>query len=440
MTYEMDIAGLKRDLPLCKVTDDLYIGAFVMFGDVELTVHCAAELLKLTPEYDYLIAPEAKAIPLVYEMARQSGADKYFVARKKAKAYMSSVFQVHVKSITTQGVQTLVLDQTDAELIHGKHIVIVDDVISTGESLRAMEELVNEAGGIIVGKMHPGGLQTPGPRAVFHLGGIIMNLLFAINGGYIPTFLGCMRSVLLHGGASHYEVFILHSDLTDGDEADIRTALPDVDFHFVFVDPAMFDGFPESKRYPRQIYYRIAAPLLLPDTLERILYLDADTVIINPLTTLYATPFGDAYFMACTHTRKLLEKLNAARLGMDEAAPYINTGVLLYNLPALRADLDMERVRAFADEKQDVFLLPDQDILTALYGDRVHLLDSMVYNLSDRILALHNAELRNAPVDLDWVRAHTVIIHYCGRLKPWKPHYVGVLDVFYHELMEEIQK
>ena len=161
-----------------------------------------------------------------------------------------------------------------------------------------------------------------------------MNLLFAINGGYIPTFLGCMRSVLLHGGASHYEVFILHSDLTDGDEADIRTALPDVDFHFVFVDPAMFDGFPESKRYPRQIYYRIAAPLLLPDTLERILYLDADTVIINPLTTLYATPFGDAYFMACTHTRKLLEKLNAARLGMDEAAPYINTGVLLYNLPA----------------------------------------------------------------------------------------------------------
>ena len=220
-----------------------------------------------------------------------------------------------------------------------------------------------------------------------------MNLLFAINGGYIPTFLNCMRSVLLHGGASHYEVFLLHSDLTDGDEADIRAALPDVGLHFVFVDPAMFDGFPESKRYPRQIYYRIAAPLLLPDTLERILYLDADTIIINPLTTLYTTPFGDAYFMACTHTRKLLEKLNAARLGMDEAAPYINTGVLLYNLPALRADLDMERVRAFADEKQDVFLLPDQDILTALYGDRVHLLDSMVYNLSDRILAPNEPRL-----------------------------------------------
>ena len=153
MTYEMDIAGLKRELPLCKVTDDLYIGAFVMFGDVELTVHCAAELLKRAPEYDYLIAPEAKAIPLLYEMARQSGAEKYFLARKGPKAYMSGVFEVHDKSITTMDVQRLVIDTADAELIKGKRILIVDDVISTGESLRAMEELVNRAGGNIVGRM-----------------------------------------------------------------------------------------------------------------------------------------------------------------------------------------------------------------------------------------------------------------------------------------------
>ena len=153
MTYEMDIAGLKRELPLCKVTDDLYIGAFVMFGDVELTVHCAAELLKRAPEYDYIIAPEAKAIPLLYEMARQSGAEKYFLARKGAKAYMSGVFEVNVKSITTMSMQKLVIDTADAELIRGKRMLIVDDVISTGESLHAMEELVTRAGGIIAGKM-----------------------------------------------------------------------------------------------------------------------------------------------------------------------------------------------------------------------------------------------------------------------------------------------
>ena len=153
MTYEMDIAGLKRELPLCKVTDDLYIGAFVMFGDVELTVHCAAELLKRAPEYDYIIAPEAKAIPLLYEMARQSGAEKYFLARKVPKAYMTGVFEVSVKSITTMSVQRLIIDTADAELIKGKRMLIVDGVMSTGESLRAMEKRVTAAGGIIVGRM-----------------------------------------------------------------------------------------------------------------------------------------------------------------------------------------------------------------------------------------------------------------------------------------------
>lgn len=153
MTYEMDIAGLKRDLPVCKVTDDLYIGAFVIFGDVELTVHCATELLRRAPEYDYLIAPEAKAIPLIYEMARQSGAEKYFLARKKAKAYMQGVFEVKVNSITTAGEQTLVIDTEDARQIRGKRMLILDDVISTGESLHAMEVLVEKAGGVVAGKM-----------------------------------------------------------------------------------------------------------------------------------------------------------------------------------------------------------------------------------------------------------------------------------------------
>ena len=153
MTYDIDIAGLKRSLPICRVTDDLYIGAFVIFGDVELTVHCAAELLKRAPDYDYLIAPEAKAIPLLYEMARQSAAEKYFLARKKPKAYMSGVFEVKVQSITTAGEQTLVIDTEEARQMEGKRMLIIDDVISTGESMRAMEVLVERAGGIVAGRM-----------------------------------------------------------------------------------------------------------------------------------------------------------------------------------------------------------------------------------------------------------------------------------------------
>lgn len=153
MHYTMTIAGVKRDLPICKVTDDLYIGAFVIFGDVELTVKTAEALLKKAPEYDYMISAEAKGIPLIYEMARQSGQNKYFLARKAPKLYMDGVFEVTVRSITTSGEQKLYMDKSDAEMIKGKRILIVDDVISTGDSLRALEELVAEAGGKIAGKM-----------------------------------------------------------------------------------------------------------------------------------------------------------------------------------------------------------------------------------------------------------------------------------------------
>ena len=152
MFYTIDITGMKCDLPLCPVTDDLYIGAFVMFGKVDLTVHAAKELLKKAPEFDYIVAPEAKSIPLAYEMSRQSGKE-YLIARKKAKAYMTGVFEVHVQSITTAGEQTLIIDTADADAIRGKRIAIVDDVISTGESLRATEELVKKAGGQIVAKL-----------------------------------------------------------------------------------------------------------------------------------------------------------------------------------------------------------------------------------------------------------------------------------------------
>ena len=147
MTYSIEVAGLKRELPICKVTDDLYIGAFICFGDAELTVACARELLKLVPadSYDYIFTAEAKSIPLIHEMARQSGAAKYFIARKGAKAYMPDPIHVEDHSITTAGTQKLFLGRDDADLIRGKRILIMDDVISTGGSLKA--------GGVVTGKV-----------------------------------------------------------------------------------------------------------------------------------------------------------------------------------------------------------------------------------------------------------------------------------------------
>ena len=152
-TYTLEVAGLKRDLPLCPLNENLYIGAFVIFGDVELTCACASELIKIAPEHDIMITSESKGIPLVYEMARQMGVNKYILARKMQKLYMSDVFATEVTSITTAKKQTLYLDGEDAEFMRGKRVLIVDDVISTGESLRAIEALVEHAGGQIVGKM-----------------------------------------------------------------------------------------------------------------------------------------------------------------------------------------------------------------------------------------------------------------------------------------------
>ena len=152
-TYKLKVAGLERDLPLCPLNDELSIGAFVIFGDVELTCACARDLLKIAPEHDIMITSESKGIPLVFEMARQSGNNKYVVARKMQKLYMSDTFACEVNSITTAKKQTLYLDGKDAEFMRGKRVLIVDDVISTGDSLRAIEELVEHAGGNIVGKM-----------------------------------------------------------------------------------------------------------------------------------------------------------------------------------------------------------------------------------------------------------------------------------------------
>ena len=152
-TYTIKVAGLERELTLCSLNSEISIAGFIIFGDGELTCACARELLKKAPEHDIMITSESKGIPLIFEMARQSGANNYIVARKMQKLYMEDIFSCEVNSITTAKKQMLYLDGKDAEFMRGKRVLIVDDVISTGESLRAIEELVHHAGGNIVGKM-----------------------------------------------------------------------------------------------------------------------------------------------------------------------------------------------------------------------------------------------------------------------------------------------
>ena len=151
-TYTLNVAGLTRELTICKVNDHMDIAAFIMLGDAELTVAAAAELLKKCPEFDILLTAEAKGIPLAHEMSRQSG-KPYVCARKGIKLYMKEPVVVEDQSITTAGVQKLFLGRDDADIIRGKRILIMDDVISTGESLKSLEALVEKAGGEVCGRM-----------------------------------------------------------------------------------------------------------------------------------------------------------------------------------------------------------------------------------------------------------------------------------------------
>ena len=263
-----------------------------------------------------------------------------------------------------------------------------------------------------------------------------MNLLFCINPKFRPLLCQCLRSIVKNGGEERYDAYILHSDLTAADMDAVRAVSDRVSCRFLSVDAGNFDGFPESSRYPRQIYYRLAAPLLLPEGLDRILYLDVDTLVINPLKELYTMDFQGNYYIASTHIREALTKLNDRRLNVPDGSPYVNTGVMVLNLPALRENLTMDEIRRTALQKIDSFWLPDQDLLTVLHGDKILLADTQKYNLSDRILNIYNANPKNPRHNLDWVREKTVVIHYCGKNRPWKPHYIGQLGVFYEETVK----
>lgn len=150
-SYKINIAGLERELEMFPVNDKLDIAAFIMFGDVEITEAAAKELLKISPEHDVVVTAEAKGIPLCYEIARQ-GCRSYVVARKGIKVYMRNPVEVTVNSITTANEQKLYFGENDAEFLKGKRVLIIDDVISTGQSLEALQTLVEQTGATVVGK------------------------------------------------------------------------------------------------------------------------------------------------------------------------------------------------------------------------------------------------------------------------------------------------
>lgn len=267
-------------------------------------------------------------------------------------------------------------------------------------------------------------------------------VLVTLDALYLRPLCVMLRSLAARTPERDFRVFVLHSSLTPADLDAVRRAIEGcrMTLEEIRVSGGGLDGAPTTDRYPREMYYRIFAAQVLPPELDRVLYLDPDVLAINPVEKLYATPMGDALFAACSHVHASLRKLNELRLGMKKDAPYINSGVMLLNLSRLRREQHPETVQEWLAEHKSLFL-PDQDVISTLYGDRILLLDALQYNLGEKFYL--SCQLRPRSVaegrpDLAWVRQNTVLIHYCGRNKPWKPRYIGELGVFYDEFLREL--
>ena len=267
-----------------------------------------------------------------------------------------------------------------------------------------------------------------------------MNILVTINKNYLRQLLILLKSLQKSNDNVLFDVFVMAKDITDLDIKNIQENLSKkITIHLINIPDSEIDNFPVvEKRYPIEIYFRLFATKYLPEDIDKILYLDTDIVVINSLQKLYDMDFLDNYFITTTHVRKFIHKFHEVRLNMNNSNVYVNTGVLLMNLKALRKTNIERDVINFVDKNKYKLMLPDQDILSALYGDKVMLVDALIYNLGERGYNLYNLNNKNK-IDLNWLRKNSVIIHYYGRNKPWGKNYRGELNVFYNEIVDEME-
>lgn len=264
-----------------------------------------------------------------------------------------------------------------------------------------------------------------------------VNILVTLNENYIPYLNVMLFSLLRANPEVYFAVYLLHSSVRPEAVSGTRQVLGGRgELTCITVNDANLKDAPTTDRYPQEMYYRIFAARYLPDTLDRVLYLDPDIIVNGSILLLYDLAMEDYYFAAASHTGKAIHLFNEIRLDMDGDSPYINSGVMLMNLSLLRREQNYEDVFRFIQERKGLLLLPDQDIISGLYGSRIYALNPFRYNMTERLFQAHAPFIKGP--DLDWVRAHAVIIHYCGRNKPWKAHYQGQLDVFYREAVSSM--
>ena len=270
-----------------------------------------------------------------------------------------------------------------------------------------------------------------------------ISVLVALDEHYLPQLHVLLTSLRLNNPGEHMALYLLQSSIPQAGLDGVETRCRNYGYRFfpIRVDEALFQGAPVTQQYPKEMYYRLLASRLLPDTLDRILYLDPDTLVINPLRPLWELDLKGCLFAAAAHTGKteLANSVNRVRLGTDH--DYYNSGVLLMDLARARVAIRPDDLFAYVREHGNELLLPDQDLLNALYGDAILPVNDVLWNYDAR--NYNNYLLRSSGVcNVEWVMAHTAILHFCGKAKPWKPGYLyrfGLLSRHYEQLTRRQQ-
>lgn len=267
------------------------------------------------------------------------------------------------------------------------------------------------------------------------------HILVTLDRNYLKVLSVMLYSLSQSDPEGVYTVYVVNNTLTEEDFASLSALLPRTELVNVQVPEDLLQNAPVSDRYPTDMYYRLFAARYLPQQLERILYLDPDLVVLHSLRSLYQIDFDGKLFAAASHIEsRTFRELNRRRLHLSEHAKYLNSGVMMMNLALLRKE-SPQTIIDYIQSHKATLLLPDQDVLNALYADRTVPLDPLVYNLGEKYLRLKNLHLPPAEkLTLDWVRSNTAIVHYYGRNKPWKEHYRGSLGIFYYEWEQQLQQ
>ena len=261
-----------------------------------------------------------------------------------------------------------------------------------------------------------------------------LNLLVTLNEAYLPYLNTLLISIIRNNPSCRFTVYLLHTSVSQTAVVQTKKILGEHG-NLVMIEATDhgLDNAPTTEQFPREMYYRIFASKYLPGDVDRVLYLDPDIIVNGSLAELYNIPLDGYYFAAASHNGKVMRFINGKRLDLKKECPYINSGVLLMNLDLLRKEQKYEDVFAYIEKKKSKLLLPDQDVISGLYGERILKLDTYIYNMTDRLYRFDR--ILGKRRSFEWFKDNSVIFHYCGKNKPWKKNYSGAFGIFYQDTL-----